>query len=99
MLTENDVQLLQEGDKLVLDAIAGARITGQGHSSGMASYLQRFGLNHGETYTFDRKESTYRQGTFLGWYIHVEEEKFDPKVPFQYYAVTPDLEAKLEERK
>lgn len=98
-LTEQDVRLLQSGDKLILDVVAGAHNFGQ-NAADLTKHFKGFGLNHGETYTFSGKAPLYKrgEGTFLGWCIHVQEERGEPQVAHEYYAATPDLEARLAER-
>lgn len=97
-LTERDVHLLQTGDRLILDLVSGSSKLAE-NAEYITKFLRNFGLNHGETYTFARKVPAYKEIRIIGWYIHVEEERENPSVPFQYYAVTPDLEARLKERK
>lgn len=89
-LTEQQTHLLRPGDKLVLDVVAGYEKLRQSLDTG---YLRIHGLNHGETYTFERRERS-----LSGWNIHVYEEVHNTSVPFQYYSVRPNLEWILRRR-
>ena len=98
-LRESDVPKLRHGDQLVLDIITGSRILSR-NASELIRYLRTFGLNHGCTYTFETKKLAWHPGENYadGWYIHVQEERSPVQVPFEYFAVTPDLEARLQRR-
>ena len=99
ILTERDVHLLKEGDQLILDIVHGSREFRQ-NTSRITGELQRHGLKDGEKYTFQKRNPLYKpgEGTILGWYIDVREQSGDPRVHFQYYRLTSDLEDRLEKR-
>lgn len=98
-LTKQDVELLKKGDRLILQVNQAFKLN-QSYEE-MQRYFKRFNLNDGNVCTFVGKEPAYKRGTSKpqGYYIHVKEEIGKPKVPYQYYAPTYGLEARLNGRR
>lgn len=101
-LTIDDAGTLKPGDKIILNVAAGAEARLYYVDPKIViERLKHHGLEDGKTYTFEARRGIFKpgEGSFVGWYIDVAEQIGDPRLGCEYYVITPDLEARLAERR